>query len=73
MYKIFLQNIHIIYIYIYIYIYKFNSWNVDCDSGFHGVFCKTTIIRQLRRWNELKIEKCEKIDKNRWDFVYVWL
>ena len=32
-----------------------NSWNIDCDPGFHGVFCKTTIIRQLRKWNELKI------------------
>ena len=48
-----------IYIYIYIYIYIFNSWNIVCSPGFHGVFCKTTIIRQLR-WNELKIEKTRK-------------
>ena len=33
-------------------------------------FCKTTIISQLRRWNESKIEKIRKnTDKNRWDFV----
>ena len=34
-------------------IYTFNSWNIVCNPGFHGVFffCKTTIIRQLRRWN----------------------
>ena len=51
----------IIYIYIYnIYIYIFNSWNIDCDLGFHGVFCKTTIIRQLRKWNKSKIEKIRK-------------
>ena len=41
-----------------IYIYIYNSWNIDCDPGFHGVFCKTTIIRQLRRW---KIEKYKKV------------
>ena len=28
-------------------IYMFNSWNMICDPGFHGVFCKTTIIGQL--------------------------
>ena len=31
----------------HIYIYIYNSWNIDCDPGFHGVFCKTTIIRQF--------------------------
>ena len=45
------------------YIYICNSWDIDWDPGFHGVFCKTTIIRQLRRWNELKIERYEKIQK----------
>ena len=30
-------------------IYIFNSRNIDCDPGFHGVFCKTTIIRELRK------------------------
>ena len=27
------------------------------------VFCKTTIIRQLRIWNELKIENTKRIQK----------
>ena len=27
-----------------IYIYIYNSWKIDCNPGFHGVFCKTTII-----------------------------
>ena len=63
-----------IYIYIYIYIiiiiiiiYIFNSWNTDCDPGFHVVFCKTTIIRLLRKWNESKIEKIQA-KKKRWEF-----
>ena len=34
---------------IYIYIYIYNSCNLDCDPGFHGDFCKTTILWQLRR------------------------
>ena len=46
--------------YIYIYIYTFNPWKIVCDPGFHGVFCKTTIIRQLRRGDELKIENTKK-------------
>ena len=40
----------------------------------HGIFSKTIIIRQLRKWNE------SKIVKNRWDFceflrvvVIVWV
>ena len=58
-----------IYIYIYIYIYNifhglyiyiFNPWKIFCNPGFHEVFCKTTITRQLRRWNELKIENTTK-------------
>ena len=52
---------HIIYIYIYI----FNSWNIDCDPGFYGVFCKTTIIRQLRKWNESKIGNRKNTKKYR--------
>ena len=44
----------------YIYIYIYNSWNIVCNPGFHEVFCKTTIIRQLRRWNELEIENTKK-------------
>ena len=40
--------------------YVSNSWNIDCDPGFYGVFCKTTVIKQLRRWNGLIIEKYEK-------------
>ena len=62
------------------YIYIFDSWNIDCDPGFHGVFCQTSIIRMLRRWNELKIEIYEKIQtKNPLGFrlcevvsVWVW-
>ena len=42
------------------YIYIFNPWKIFCNPGFHEVFCKTTIIRQLRRWNELKIENMTK-------------
>ena len=38
---------------MYIYIYIYNSCNIDCDPGFHGVFCKATIIRQLRSWNSV--------------------
>ena len=38
----------------------YNPWKIVCDPGFHGVFSKTTIIRQLRRWNELKIENTKK-------------
>ena len=50
--------------YIYIYgIYIFNSWNIVCNSGFHEFFCKTTINRQWRRWNELKIENTKNTDK----------
>ena len=45
---------------IYIYIYIYNPLKIFCDPGFHGVFCKTTLIRQLRRWNELKIENTKK-------------
>ena len=42
------------HIYIYIYIiyildmYMFNPWKIFCNPAFHEVFCKTTIIRQLR-------------------------
>ena len=39
-------------------------------------FCKTTIIRQLRKWNESKIEKIQKnTDKKPLGFrmkAYVW-
>ena len=41
-------------------IYIFNSWNIDCDPGFHGIFCKTAIIRQLRRWNVSKSKNTKK-------------
>ena len=46
---------------------------MDCDPGFHGVFCKTTIIGQLRRWNVLNIEKYEKVQKKKpleFSFMY---
>ena len=36
--------------FIYIYIYIFSSWKMFCNPRFHEGFCKTTIIRQLRRW-----------------------
>ena len=49
-------NKYILDIYIYIYIF-FNSWSIDCEPVFHRVFHKTTIIRQLRRWNESKNTK----------------
>ena len=43
-----------------IYIYDiYNPWKIVCNPGIHEVFCKTTIIRQLR-WNELKIENTKK-------------
>ena len=41
--------------------------------GFMECFCKTTIIRQLRKWNESKIEK--NIVKKPLGFcmiLYVW-
>ena len=64
-----------IYIYIYIYINKLISITYiylihgisTATPGFHGFFFKTTIIRQLRKWNESKIEKI--LSENRWDFV----
>ena len=31
----------------------YNPWKIFCNPGFHEVFCKTTIIRQLRKWNEI--------------------
>ena len=34
---------------------------IDCNPGFHEVFCKTTIIRQLRRLNESKIQNTKII------------
>ena len=60
-----------IYIYIYIYIYiqfmEFRLWT----RGFHGVFCETTILKQLRKWRESKIEKdLKNTVKNRCDFVW---
>ena len=39
----------------FIYVYIYYSWNIDCDPGFHGVFRKTTIIRQLVKTNTLII------------------
>ena len=38
--------------------------------GFHGVFCKTTIIKQLRKGNESKIEKIQS--KTRWVFIGIF-
>ena len=46
-------------------IYIFNSWNLDCETWVSWsffffcfcFFCKTTIIRQLKKLNESKIEK----------------
>ena len=38
--------------------------------GFHGVFCKTTIIKQLRKGNESKIEK---IQSKTVEFLYEYL
>ena len=54
-------------------IYIFNSWNLDCDPGFHGVFCKTIIIRQLKKemnWKSKKIRK--NAEKNRWRFIWMF-
>ena len=28
----------------------FNPWKIICNSGFDEDFCKTTNIRQLRKW-----------------------
>ena len=61
-----------VYIYIYIYIYISNSWNIDCDPGFHGVFCKTTIIRQLRICNESKIENTKKYRQKTIEISLMW-
>ena len=66
-----------IYIYIYIMIinkyildiYIFYPWKIFCHLRFHEVFCKITIIRQLRRWNELKIENMTKYRQKRISFV----
>ena len=48
---------------MWIYIYIFNPWKIFGNPRFHGVFCKTTIIRQLWRWNESKIENTKKYRK----------
>ena len=40
-------------------IYISNSWNLDCNPLVSWSFFKTTIIRQLRKWNESKIEKIQ--------------
>ena len=48
---------------IYIYIYIYNPWDIFCDLRFHDIY-KTTFIRQLRRWNELKIENTTKYRQN---------
>ena len=42
------------------YTYIFNPWKLFCNLRFHEVFCKTTFMRQLRRWNVLKIENTTK-------------
>ena len=42
-----------------IYIFIFNPWKIFCGHRFHEVY-KTTIIRQLIRWNELKIKNTTK-------------
>ena len=55
----------ILYYIIYIFFF-FNSWNIDCDPGFNGVFCETAIIRQLRNWNESKKYR----QKNHWEFIW---
>ena len=62
---------------IYIYIYIFNPWKIFCDLNFHEVY-KPTFIRQLRRWNELKIESTTKYWKKTLGFplcvaVNVWV
>ena len=44
-------------------IYIFNPWKISCDLRFPEVY-KTTFIRQLRRWNELKIENTIKYRQN---------
>ena len=47
-------------LYTHTHTHIINSWNIDCDPGFHGVFCKKTIIRQLGKWNELKLKNTKK-------------
>ena len=50
------MNKYILDIYIYIYIYIWLIHGIYTTTpGFHGIFCKTTIIRQLRKSNESKI------------------
>ena len=47
---------------------------------FHGVFCKTTIIRQLRKLNEAKIEKIQSKkplgfcrNLHVWLYIYIYI
>ena len=50
-------RVQYIYIYIYIRVIYFMPWNFVCDPWVSWSFYKTTIIRQLTKWNESKIEK----------------
>ena len=45
----------------------FNPWKIFCNLRFHEVY-KTTFIRQLRRWNELKIENTTKYRQKTLEF-----
>ena len=53
-----------------------------CNAGFHGVFCKTTIIRQLRRFHFLYclmivvLQKLHETQGRRlfsMDYIYIYM
>ena len=57
--KLFTYNIYI-YIYIYIRFIYLIPRKFVCDPWVSLIFYKTTIIRQIAKWNESKIENTEK-------------
>ena len=61
-----------LYLLIYIYIYIFNSWNVDCEPVFHGVFFLQNNNHQAVKnmeWIENRKIRTNT-DKNRWDMGF---
>ena len=56
-----------------IYIYIYNPSKILCHPGFHGVFCKTIIIRQLRRWNSIYLTAIKKeLLNTKYIYIYIY-
>ena len=46
------------------YIYIYNSWNIDCDPGFHGFFFVAKNNHQaVKKMELIEIEKHEKVQQ----------